>query len=117
MTVIDMLIGGLGTVDRFRASAPVAGDQAAIDREILLGHAARREALLEAGAYARTRQLRELVPDGGHRSGFAVDDQPGHAMFDDLGYRAAAEGDHRCAASHCLDHHQAERLGPVDWHE
>src|SRR5918995_6275028 len=100
MTVVDMLIGGLGTVDRFPASATVAGDQAAIDREILLGHAARREALLEAGAYARTRQLRELVPDGGHRGGFAVDDQAGHAMLDNLGHRATAKGDHRRAAGH-----------------
>src|SRR6266542_6854779 len=112
MTVVDMLIGGLRTIDRLRAPAPVAGDKAAIDLEILLGHATRGEALLEAGAYAGTRQLRELVPDGVDGGGLAVDDQAGHAMLDDFGHRAAAEGDHRRAAGHRLDHNQAERLGP-----
>ena len=43
-----------------------------------------------------------------------VDDAPGHAFVDHLGHRAAAPRDHRRAAGHRLDHHEAERLGPVD---
>ena len=37
-----------------------------------------------------------------------------HALVDDLGHRAVAEGEHGRAARHRLDHHQTERLGPVD---
>src|SRR5689334_9211851 len=102
MTVIDMLIGGLGAVDRLRTPAPVTGDQAAIDFQIFLGHATRGETLLEAGAYARARQVRKLIADGVDGSGLAVDDQPGHAMLDDLGHRATGKGDDRRAAGHRL---------------
>ena len=34
-----------------------------------------------------------------------------------LGHRAVSPGDHRRAAGHRFDHHQAKGLGPVDWKE
>ena len=40
--------------------------------------------------------------------------KPVSAIVDHLGHRAAVERDHRRAAGHRLDHHQAERLRPVD---
>ena len=45
---------------------------------------------------------------------FILDDKPGDAVVDDLRDRASAPGNHRRSASHCLDHHQAKRFGPVD---
>ncbi len=43
-----------------------------------------------------------------------IDDQTGDAGVDDLGHRAATEGEHRRAASHGFDHRQPERFRPVD---
>ncbi len=51
------------------------------------------------------------------RAGFVLDDEAGQPVVDDLGDRAAVIGDHRRAAGHRLDHHQAERLRPVDRHQ
>ena len=47
-------------------------------------------------------------------SSTVVHDEAGDAVVDHLGDRAAAERHHRRAAGHRFDHHQAERLGPVD---
>ena len=50
----------------------------------------------------------------GHGLFQRVHEEAGLAVLDDLRRRAAAEGHHRRAAGHGLDHHQAERFGPVD---
>ena len=43
-----------------------------------------------------------------------VHHEPGHPVVDHLGDRTGRPGDDRGAAGHRLDHHQPERLGPVD---
>src|SRR5882757_11529085 len=98
-----------------RAFGP--GHQPAIDRDVVASHAAGGETLLEARADLLAREPPELVVDGFGCGNLAVDDETGQAMLDDLRYRATAIGNHRRAARHRLDHHQAERLGPVDRHE
>src|SRR5262249_28193694 len=47
----------------------------------------------------------------------AVDDEAGHAVLQNLRHRPAPERDHRRTAGHRLDHHQPERLGPIDGKE
>src|SRR5882757_1898723 len=95
-----------------RAFGP--GHQPAIDRDVVASHAAGGETLLEARADLLAREPPELVVDGFGCGNLAVDDETGQAMLDDLRYRATAISNHRRAARHRLDHHQAERLGPVD---
>ena len=45
---------------------------------------------------------------------FVIDDKAGDAVIDDFRYRAGPERDNRRAARHRFDHHQAERLRPID---
>ena len=90
--------------------------QLAIDREIIERHALRREVLLEVPADSGARQMRQAI-DRADRAGFVLDDEAGDAVGDHLRHRAAIERDHRRAARHRLDHHQAERLRPVDRHQ
>jgi hypothetical protein len=42
-------------------------------------------------------------------------DPPADAVTHDFGDRATSECENRCPASHRLDHHEAERLVPVNW--
>ncbi len=60
--------------------------------------------------------MREAI-DRADRAGFVLDDEAGEAVFDDLRHRAAVVGDDRRTARHRLDHHQPERLRPVDRHQ
>src|SRR5438046_1963658 len=43
-----------------------------------------------------------------------MDDEPGKPVRDDLGDRASAERNDRCAASHRLDHDHSKRFRPVN---
>ena len=52
--------------------------------------------------------------DHGDRAGLVFHDEAGEAGVDDLRDRAAVIGDHGRAAGHRFDHHEAERLRPVD---
>ena len=90
--------------------------QASIDRKIVERHAPRSEPLLEPFAYACARQMRQTI-DRADRAGLVLDDEARHAVVDDLRHRAAIESDDRRSAGHRLDHHQAERLRPVDRHQ
>ncbi len=54
------------------------------------------------------------VADGGEQLFLVVVDEAGAAVRHHLGDRAAAARQHRGAAGHRFDHHQAERLGPID---
>ena len=49
-----------------------------------------------------------------HRLVHSVNDGAGDALVDDFRNRPMAESKHGRAARHCLDHHQAERLRPID---
>ena len=53
-------------------------------------------------------------PDGLNGFRFPINDKAGHAVIDHFRYRAGPERDNRRAARHRFDHHQTERLGPVD---
>ena len=55
--------------------------------------------------------------DRGDRADLVLDDKAGDAVVDDLGDRAAVEGDDGRSARHRLDHHEPERLRPVDRHQ
>src|SRR5262245_57675884 len=81
---------------------------------VLLGRPPGGETLFEAGAHLTPVELAQ-AGDGLDCLCLPVDDETGHTVIDDLGYRTGPEGDDRRAASHRLDHHEAERLGPVDW--
>src|SRR5207245_11086213 len=56
-------------------------------------------------------------PDGSDRGRLVTYDEAGQSVFNHFRDRAAIERDHRRATAHCLDHHQAERLRPVDRHQ
>jgi hypothetical protein len=42
------------------------------------------------------------------------DNETGQPIFDDFGHGPSIESDHRRAAGHCFNQHQAERLGSGD---
>ena len=75
-----------------------------------------RRAVKRRSNCARTgvRSSSSSRPTAATAVGLVVHDEAGHAVVDHLGHRAAVERDHRRAAGHRLDHHQAERLRPVD---
>ena len=90
--------------------------QAAIGGEIVERHAARGEAGFELLADGGPVQRGKTV-DHGNRAGLVFHDEAGETGVDDLRDRAAVIGDHRRAAGHGFDHHEAERLRPVDRHQ
>src|SRR6185437_15034501 len=101
------------------ANAAARGPRAALFDELLIkadivaGHPARGEALLEA----TTDGVPVDTIEPGDRFaglGLALDDEAGEPILDDLGNGAAGIGYDRGAAGHCLDHDEAERLRPVD---
>ena len=55
--------------------------------------------------------------DGADGAVDVLDDEAGKAVVDHFRHRAAIEGDDRRAAGHGFDHHQAERLRPIDRHQ
>ena len=87
--------------------------QAAVDGEIILRHAPRGETLFETLPDLFARQMTETV-DSADSAIIVLDDESSQAIFDDFRHRAAIERDHRRAAGHGFDHHQAERLRPID---
>src|ERR1700712_630092 len=76
-------------------------------------HPAGRESLLEPGADYPSVETRK-VADSFHGIFLAIDDEARHAVLDHFRNGAGAVSDHRRPARHRLDHHQTERLGPVD---
>jgi hypothetical protein len=89
------------------------GDQILIHRDVVGGHARRREALLEFAANAGAGQRRQPA-DRGHRLVDAPDDEAREAIREDFVDRSSFPGDRRGAAGHRFDHHEAEGLAPVD---
>src|SRR5581483_9350671 len=88
---------------------PVGGD-------VLLDGASRREAGGRAPADLARVERGRAVDEGGEVA-VVVGDEPRDAVLDDLRHRAAARREHGSPARHRLDHHEAERLLPVDREE
>src|SRR6202047_736925 len=84
-----------------------------IDREIVFRHPGGGEALFKTAPHASAAE-RENARQRVHRLINAIDDRAGNTRLHDFFDRAAAEGENRRAASHGLDHHQSERLRPVN---
>ena len=75
-----------------------------------------RRAVKRCSKRSRTlcaRDMREAV-DGADRAFLVLDDEARDAVLDDLRHGPAIVSDHRAAAGHRLDHHETERLRPVD---
>ena len=98
---------------RRRVGAAVRSREAAVHGDMLVDHAFSREVLFGVAAAGGTiDRVRAL-----HGLDHLVDriaQQSAHAVLDDLGRRAVAEGNDRSAASERLDHHHPERLRPAD---
>src|SRR5512134_710524 len=86
---------------------------ATVRRDVLARHALRREVPLEPLPATPSVDVRKAM-HGRDGSRQVVDDEPRHALGHDLRYRTAAVSDHGRAARQRLDHHEAERLRPVD---
>ena len=99
--------------------APQCGDHSIAERyaaQVVRDHPLGREALFgESAAHERVQPVGLL--DRVHHLAVVVDDDPGAAVVDHLGDGAVTGGDHRRAARHRLDHHEAERLLPLDREE
>src|SRR5690349_16076126 len=89
------------------------GDEPAVARLVLSRHPDGREALLEPGADCPAVETWQLA-HGSDGIFLAIDDEAGDAVLDDFRHGAGAVRNHGRPARHCLDHHQTERLGPVD---
>src|SRR5712691_1080751 len=111
--VVPLAIIGLSppSVHRFFASVP--GNNLAVEADVILRHSRDRETLLETAAY-RAAVERNHVGERVHGLLGIVHDPAGYAVVYDFRHRPPAKGEHRRAASHRFDHHQSERLGPVD---
>lgn len=55
----------------------------------------------------------DISNSSGHLISIGYDDT-GYPAVDNLGNRTVRPGNDRSPAGHCLNHHQSERLGPVD---
>src|SRR5580700_4933001 len=97
------------------AGRPMSGatDEATIDPNVIICHAARREALLEPASHPAAIQCSHL-----HRSDTGlidiVDDHAVDTLVDHLRDRAGTIGEYRGSARHCLNHDEAERLRPAN---
>src|SRR5713226_10331003 len=111
--VVPLAIIGLSprSVHRFFASVP--GNNLAVEADVILRHPRDRETLLETAAYGAAVE-RNHVGERVHGLLDIVHDPAGYAVVHDFRHRPPAKGEHRRAASHRFDHHQSERLGPVD---
>src|SRR3954453_799296 len=103
-------------VETVFSSMTVPFDLLPVDPHVVARHARGREPPLErcpaaaAGDFVQPVHGRDRLFDrGNHESALP--------LVQDLGHRAAAEGDDGGAAGHGLDHHQPERLRPVDGEE
>src|SRR5438874_1148704 len=81
---------------------------------ILLSHAFRGEPPLKLSTDLAPVKLAE-TPDRLNRFVFSSYNKSRGVVIDDFRNGAGPEGNDRRTACHCFDHHQAERLGPVDW--
>src|SRR5262249_36498404 len=88
-------------------------DLGPVGAQVVGDHALGREALLDVAAALHGLEEIGLLERGGHGA-VVVDDDPTAAVLDHLRHGPPPRGDHRRAAGHRLDHHEAEGLLPLD---
>src|SRR5690606_11000243 len=92
------------------------GAEPPIHPQVISGHPSCGEPFLEVAAAPVPVNL--LNPFGSsHRLLQISHDEAAHSVLHDLRYRSVLVGDHRSATSYGLNHHQPERLGPIDCKE
>ena len=87
--------------------------QFAVAPHIVMRHACGGETLVKGGPDATPVELKG-PSNGRYRLIFVVNDKPRDAVLDDFRHRSTPEGNDGRTAGQGLDHHQAERLRPVD---
>ena len=94
------------------------GDRGLVGAHVVADHPLGREALLGVARGTRAGRSR---PPARARPGISRQESStitaAAVLLDHLGHRAVAGRDHRRPAGHRLDHHQAERLLPLDREE
>src|ERR1700674_2167596 len=112
---IDLLAQKVYGIRSYASAFPESLDRARRDHLDMIKalRGSRGEARLEALPNRGSAQGGKVV-DRGDRADLVLDDKAGQPFLDDLRDRAAVIGDHRRAAGHRLDHHQAKRFRPVD---
>jgi hypothetical protein len=84
-----------------------------IDSNVIICHAARREALLEPALDPEAIQCTYLRQTDTSLIDI-VDDHARDTLVDHLRDRAGTIGEYRGSARHCLNHEEAERLRPAN---
>src|SRR5678809_1062505 len=81
---------------------------------VVLRHTPRRKSLLEASAYTTAIEFAKSLdcPDS---LGFVLYDETGHPVVEHFRDRAPTKRDDRRAAGHGFNHHETERLRPINW--
>ena len=96
-----------------KKTLPLALYQLLIQSNVIPGHSLSRKTPLELAPdfpSVQSQKMRQLLD----RLVLRLDDDTRLAVFDDLRYRASIESQDRRTASHCLYHHQAKWLRPVN---
>jgi len=88
-------------------------EERTVKRDIFRGHARGGKSLLEPSANSVAIERKHLRQNP-HRLIHRINDGARDALVDDFRNGTMAECEDGCAARHRLDHHQAERLRPID---
>ncbi|CAM2163741.1 hypothetical protein BO443_120084 [Burkholderia orbicola] len=110
---ISARISASGARDPAQCRLPGCRAKRFVSLDVTLRHCLRAETRVETLADRGARQAVDPVQRA-DRALHVLDDEAGHAVLDHFRHGAAVERDDRRAAGHRLDHHQAERLRPVD---
>ena len=88
-------------------------EQRAVNPEVIVRHSPGEKAPLKC--LPDLMSIQPIDP-AQRRDGFGlvINDKSRRAVLHDLGHRSAPERDHWGAARHCFDHHEPERLRPLN---